>query len=148
MAFVIPFVARAVPEVLMGSYPTGFDTVAYYIPNVYNWMQYGVDPLQFVAGAPLFYCILMLTGFLGLPIVPVLKVVSPLLHGLLGFVIYVYARRGLGWSGWKSLSVCLLGTLYFVALRVSWDMLRLQLGLIFLFVSLTLFHSVVESRSR
>jgi hypothetical protein len=42
----------------------------------------------------------------------------------------------LSWSPKKSLLVVLFATLYFVALRVSWDMLRSELGTVFLFVTL------------
>ncbi len=146
LAFAIPLAVRAIPEALMGPYPTGFDTIAYYVPNVYDWMRYGVDWWQFMAIAPLFYCILLPARILGFQVVPTLKLVSPVLHGFLGFAIYMYARKGLDWSRWKSLLASLLATLYFTALRVSWDMLRLQLGLILLFAFLTLFQSVLKGK--
>ncbi len=52
--------------------------------------------------------------------------------------MYGYARRGLGWSPKKSIVPALVGTLYFVALRVSWDAFREELALIFFFVVLML----------
>ena len=67
----------------------------------------------------------------------VLKIISPLLLGFLGLSIYAYAKRGLGWSPPKSTFVALLGTVYFVALRASWDQLREELGLVFFFVVLS-----------
>ena len=60
-------------------------------------------------------------------------------EGFLGLSIYGYAQKGLGWSPKKSIATALLGTLYFVALRVSMDSLRNMLGLVFFFVVLTLF---------
>jgi hypothetical protein len=68
----------------------------------------------------------------------VLKIISPLLLGFLGLSIFAYAKRGLGWSPSKSTFVALLGTVYFVALRASWDQLREELGLVFFFVVLML----------
>ena len=61
---------------------------------------------------------------------------SPLLLGFLGVAVYFYANKTLSWSSKKSLLVVLFATLYFVALRVSWDMLRSELALIFLFATL------------
>jgi len=138
LAFLIPLAVRAVPEILMGSHIVGFDTVGYYIPNVLTWMREGVNFWEYVATAPLFYAILMEATFLGIPLTLTLKIMPPLLHGFLALAIYFYARKVLAWSYKKSLFVAFLATLYFVALRVSWDMLRNELGLVLLFVTLIL----------
>src|SRR4030042_3118515 len=61
---------------------------------------------------------------------------APLLLGFLGLVVFFYANKTLSWSAEKSFLVALFATLYFVALRVSWDMLRSELALIFLFTTL------------
>jgi len=137
-AFLIPLVVRAVPEVLMGPYIVGFDPIAYYVPFVYSWIRHGVDFWGFLADVPLFYCILILTTLLGMDIVFALKLVAPLLHGFLALAVYGYASRSLGWSPRKSFFATLLATLYFVALRISWDFLRNELALIFLFIALTM----------
>ena len=137
LAFFIPLAVRVIPEILMGPYIVGFDTLGFYVPNTIIWHQGGLDLWSFLSIAPLFYSLLtpIITGA---PIALALKVLSPVLLGLLGLSIYIYARRGLSWSPLKSLAPALLGTLYFVALRLSWDMLRNELGLIFLFIALTL----------
>ena len=57
-----------------------------------------------------------------------LKVLPSVLLGFLGLAMYGYARRGLGWSPKKSIVPALVGTLYFVALRVSWDAFREELA--------------------
>jgi hypothetical protein len=80
--------------------------------------------------------LLMGATSIGVPIVISLKVMSPLLLGFLGLTVYFYANKTLSWSPRKSLLVVLFATLYFVALRVSWDMLRSELALIFLFATL------------
>ena len=136
LAFFIPLVLRAIPEVLMGPYLVGFDTLAHYVPTTLRWLGEGVGFLNFVAVAPFLHVILVATTYTGVPIVVSLKIISPLLLGLLGLAVYFYARKVLSWSPRKSLLVVLFGTLYFVALRVSWDMLRSELALIFLFVTL------------
>jgi hypothetical protein len=129
----VPFVVRLLPELLMGSYVTGFDTVGYYVPVMAGWVKGGVGLLRVVSYAPLFYSLLDALLSTGVPLAVALKALPPALHGFLGFAIYFYAKKGLQWSSGKSLFVSCLATLYFVSLRVSWDMLRSELSLIFLF---------------
>jgi hypothetical protein len=136
---------RAVPEVLMGSYVIGFDTMGHYVPTTLLWLRGDVTFLSFIGTAPLFYSIIISLVSLGGSLIMVLKVVSVALEGFLGLSIYGYAQKGLGWSPKKSVATALLGTLYFVALRVSMDSLRNVLGLVFFFVVLTLFS--VSERS-
>jgi len=28
---------RAIPEIIVGPYPVGFDTIAFYVPNTLDW---------------------------------------------------------------------------------------------------------------
>ncbi|MGD8505189.1 MAG: hypothetical protein PVF15_00815 [Candidatus Bathyarchaeota archaeon] len=146
LAFLIPLAVRAIPEILIGPYVIGFDTLGYYVPNVLTWLRYGVDYWHLIAVAPLFYTILLGVTSLGIPIVITLKVMPPLFHGLLGLTVFFYARKALSWSPKKSLLMALVGTLYFVALRISWDMLRNELGLIFLFIVLAFLQGNVSHR--
>lgn len=136
LAFLTPLIVRILPEVLMGPYVVGFDTLAHYVPNTLTWLRDGVGFWNFLAGAPLIYVLLMGSVAAGIPIVISLKVIAPLLLGFLGIAVYFYAYKTLSWSAKKSLLVALLATLYFVALRVSWDMLRSEIALIFLFITL------------
>ncbi len=138
LAFVIPLVVRAIPEILMGPYIIGFDTMGFYVPNTLLWLHNGINLGNFLATAPLFYTIFMSIVAVGGSPVLVLKIIPPLLLGFLGLSMYAYAKRGLGWSPSKSAFVALLGSIYFVALRASWDQLREELGLVFFFVVLML----------
>ena len=122
----------------MGPYIIGFDTMGFYVPNALLWLHNGVNLWYFLSTAPVFYSIFMSALAAGGSPVFVIKVISPLLLGFLGLSIYAYAKRGLRWSPRKSLFVALLGTIYFVALRASWDQLREELGLVFFFVVLML----------
>jgi hypothetical protein len=136
LAFTVPLLIRSVPEILMSPFLVGFDTLGYYVPATFLWMRGTTNFWPFMATAPFFYLILMGVTSIGVPIVISLKVMSPLLLGFLGLVIYFYANKTLSWSQKKSLLVVFFATLYFVALRISWDMLRSELGLIFLFIVL------------
>jgi len=133
-----------IPEILMGAYPLGFDTVSYYIPITTQWLTGGFDFWQAMNLVPLFYVILSAVTAMDIPFIVSLKILPSLLHAFLALTIYYYANKGLNWSPRKSLLTSLLATLYFVALRVSWDMLRNQLGLIFLFLTLILSSMVLN----
>ncbi len=148
IAFLIPLIIRCAPELLNGPYIVGFDTMGFYVPNTLLWLQNGFELWGYLTFAPLFYTLLMSVVGAGIPIIIALKVLPPLFLGLLSLSIYFFARNGLGWSSHKSLMPALLGTIYFVALRISWDMLRNELGLIFLFVALTLLTKKTNDKKR
>jgi len=120
----------------MGPFVVGFDTLGYYVPNTLLWLRNGVGFWNFMAVAPFFYVLLMGVTSVGISTVLSLKVMAPVLLGFLGIAVYFYANKALSWSPRKSLCVTVFATLYFVALRISWDMLRTELGLIFLFAAL------------
>ncbi len=147
LAFAIPLLVRTIPEILMYPYVVGFDTLSYYVPNTLNLLRNGVNLWAFTADAPLIYALLMGITSIGASIVFSLKVLAPLILGLLGFSIYFYAYKTLSWSHWKSLLVVMFATLYFVALRISWDMLRSEISLIFLFATLILLGSKPSLRN-
>jgi len=146
LAFLIPLLVRFIPEVLIGPYLVGFDTLAHYLPTTLLWLNGSVTLWSFIATAPLLYIITAGLSLLSGSIELVLKVLPPVLLGFLGLSLYVYARRGLDWSPKKSLIPALVGTLYFVALRVSWDALREEVALIFFFIVLTLIARVASSK--
>jgi hypothetical protein len=131
----------------MGKYIVGFDTISYYVPVTLRLINSRASFLEFVGYAPLFYVVLMQLTLSGVPLVVSLKVLPSVLIGFLSLSIFVYAQRALGWSNKKSLSVSLLATLYFVGLRISWDMLRSMLGLIFLFIFLTILSRDLSRKS-
>src|SRR5665648_157647 len=113
LAFAIPLIVRAIPEILMGRYLVGFDTMGYYVPNTLDWLRTGASFWALMSSAPLLYVILMGITSLGAPLVISIKILGPLLLGLLGFVTYRYANKALSWSSEKSLFVAVLSTLYF-----------------------------------
>ena len=106
LAFFIPLLVRVIPEILVGPFVVGFDTLGYYVPNTLLWLRQGVSFWNFIAVAPFFYVILMSVTSVGVSIVLSLKVLSPLLLGFLGIAVYFYAEKALLWSPRKSLLVC------------------------------------------
>jgi hypothetical protein len=118
--------------------------MGFYVPNTLLWLHNGVNIGSLLATAPLFYVIFMSVIAAGGPIVFVLKIIPPVLLGFLSLSMYGYAKKGLRWSPSKSVFVAILGTVYFVALRASWDQLREELGLVFFFVVLMLLINLKE----
>jgi hypothetical protein len=135
-AFLIPLGARFIPEVLSWPYPIGFDTVIYIQTMQDGWSIASTGLVNFLHYTNLFY--LLSSTFYGLTnnAILLMKILGPVMMGILCFLMYLYARRGLGWSNWKSLLVAILVGVYFVSLRNSWDMYRQTLGLIFLMATL------------
>ena len=76
LAFLVPFILRFVPEMLMGSYVVGFDTLAHYVPTTLKWLDQGVGFWNFLAVAPFLYVILSGVVSIGIPIVLSLKMLS------------------------------------------------------------------------
>ncbi len=81
LAFIIPLAIRVIPEILMGPFIIGFDTMGFYVPNTLLWLHNGVNIGNLLATAPLFYVILMAIVAAGGPIVFVLKIIPPCLLG-------------------------------------------------------------------
>jgi hypothetical protein len=121
----------------MGPYLVGFDTTAHYVPTTLQWLNGNVTLWGFVATAPMLYLATTALTLVSGSVIIALKILPSMLLGFLGLSIYIYANRGLSWSPKKSLIPALVGTLYFVALRVSWDALREEIAIIFLFLVLT-----------
>src|SRR6267378_3780830 len=82
-AFLLPFTVRAIPEVIAGPYPIGWDTIAFYVPNTLDmaagkmgfWCILGSGPLMYAFIVPIY----VLTR-----INPILlfKVAGPVLFGV------------------------------------------------------------------
>ena len=141
LAFLIPLLLRFIPEILMGPNLVGFDTMGHYLPTTVLWVDGNVNLLSFIGTAPMLYILTSGLVLAGTPVIIALKVLPPVLLGFLGLSIYSFSRRSMGWSPKKSMVPALLGTLYFVSLRVSWDALREEIAVIFLFAALTFLFS-------
>jgi hypothetical protein len=131
----------------MGRYLVGFDTMAHYVPTTLLWLRGDVTLSSFFGTAPLLFTLTTSLTVLSGSVFIALKVLPPILLGFLGLTIYTYARRGIAWSQKKSLFVALLGALYFVALRISWDALREELAISFLFLTLTATSLILAGRT-
>ena len=143
-AFFIPLAIRSVPEILSWPYPLGYDTI-----NMFTQIESGrfllSGPLLFVQ-SQLFYTFETLAYWAIGDFSVVVKIFGPFLMASVSVMMFLYAKRGLGWSGPKSFLVSFLLAIYFVSLRNSWDLYAQSFGLIFLFATLTILKSSNMSR--
>ena len=133
LAIIFPLLVRAIPEILAGPFPLGFDTVWIYAPFVMNVETRGLGSALLEVGshraAPLLFLFLGIAATISQaePFL-VTKVAGVLLHSFLVFSVYYFARRGLRWDERKLVLLILLTSLYFLTLRFSWDMYKNTLG--------------------
>ncbi len=146
-AFLIPVGIRAIPEIIVGPYPVGWDTIASYVPNTLDWASGRLGPLQLLGTAPLMYMITV-PVYLVTQVNPVwiFKVMGPVLYGCVILAMFWFLRRGLGWSERFALGGALLTSLYFITLRISWDNYRNMLGMTFLLLALPLLRDTKTSK--
>jgi ABC-type lipoprotein release transport system permease subunit len=145
-SFTLPFMVRAIPEVIVWPLPIGWDTVASYIPGLVALRSgYETELYDLISQRPFFWAVISLPY--PLEHVNPFKVMPLLFHGLLGASAYLFARSVLRNEG-KALAVSLFSTLYFVSLRVSWDLHANEMGLILLFAGLTLLRDEDMSWSK
>ena len=136
-SFLLPLVLRAIPEIIAGPYPIGWDTIAFYVPSTLDWSA-GKDGFLFMIGeAPLLY-MFSVPAYLVSKVDPVwiFKVLGPVLYGCMIFALFRFLRLGLSWTDRLAFTSSVLTSLYFVTLRISWDLFRNEFGLIFVLLSI------------
>src|SRR5207245_1070567 len=138
-AFLIPLFIRTIPEILVGPYPIGWDTIAFYVPTTLDWAAGKTGWVTVLGTAPLMY-MLSIPAYLLTRVNPVwiFKVMGPILYGGMIWALFRFIRTGLKWPEKQALGGALLTSLYFVTLRISWDLYRNMLGLTFILLSLPL----------
>ena len=138
LAFFVPLSLRFVPEILSWPYPLGLDTLRYIqviesgasMANLSAFFDYHL----FYQTATLLYWVVGNATI-------IIKILGPILMGLVAVIMYLYARKSLGWSHFKSFIVSLLLSIYFISLRNSWDLYAQSFALIFLFATLIVLKS-------
>ncbi len=146
-AFAVPLAIRAVPEILAGPYPIGYDTIASYVPIMHYWVSGNLGPFNPTIGGWLLFAMLGVTYQLTrLDPIVIVKAIGPILYGGLGSAQYQFSRATLNWPQRKSLFLATLGSAYFITLRVGWDLFRNTLALSFLLLALSIGPYVTSKR--
>lgn len=135
-AFFVPLGVRLIPEILAYPYPIGFDTIAYYVPIIMSRIALVGSPVNYFGGTILLYLPLTYVYLLVSDALLVMKLAPTVLLGLLGWSTFLLGRKLLSWNRSWALFLALVGSLYFVALRLSWDLHRNVLGLALVLLTL------------
>lgn len=154
LLFAVAVILRGLPEMLVASYPVGYETISYYLPAIYlpkaessdflsalsSHLQYlnANQPIldTFRAG-PLFYILAwFLDFFAGSNGYLLLKVIAPILYGFLAVAFFAFAKRGMGFDFKLSMLATIIFVFEVATLRESWDRHRTVLALVFMFAAL------------
>src|SRR5438876_3957003 len=148
-AFLVPVFIRSIPEILVGPYPIGWDTIAFYVPNTQDWAAGKAGFTEILGTAPLMYTIYVPVYWVS-RVNPVwmFKIMGPILYGSMIWALFRFLRIGLKWPDKQALGGALLTSLYFVTLRISWDLYRNMLGLTFILLSLPLIEDMKGPRKQ
>src|SRR2546425_4510806 len=98
-AFLLPFTVRAIPEVIAGPYPIGWDIIAFYVPNTLDMAAGRLNIWGVLGSGPLMYAIVVPIYILT-RISPILlfKALGPILFGGLGLAVFRLCQKKLGLS--------------------------------------------------
>jgi hypothetical protein len=148
-AFLIPVFIRSIPEILVGPYPIGWDTIAFYVPNTLDWAAGKAGFTEILGTAPLMYMISVPVYWVSrVNPVWIFKIMGPILYGSMIWALFRFLKIGLKWPDKQALGGALLTSLYFVTLRISWDLYRNMLGLTFILLSLPLIEDMKGPRKQ
>src|SRR2546425_6619819 len=137
-AFLLPFTVRAIPEVIAGPYPIGWDIIAFYVPNTLDMAAGRMGVWSILGSGPLMYS-LIVPIYILTRINPILlfKAAGPVLFGLMCWSVFRFCEKKLGLSIRSAFLSVLFLSFYFVSLRVAWDAYQGELGLTFFVLGLT-----------
>src|SRR2546426_5017035 len=137
-AFLLPFIVRAIPEVIAGPYPIGWDIIAFYVPNTLDMATGRMGVWGILGSGPLMYAFIVPIYVLT-KINPILlfKVAGPVFFGVLCWSVFRLCEKKMGLSLRSAFVSVLFLAFYFVSLRVAWDAYQAELGLTFFVLGLT-----------
>src|SRR2546425_4325770 len=117
-SFLLPFTVRAIPEVIAGPYPIGWDIIAFYVPNTLDMAAGRMSIWGILGSGPLMYAIVVPIYILtrNSPIL-LFKSLGPMLFGGLGWAVFRLCQKKLGLSARSAFVSVLFVTFYFVSLR-------------------------------
>ncbi len=137
---------RAIPEILAGPYPVGWDPIAFYVPTTLYWAAGKASLLAIIGEAPFIYLISVPLYLVGMNPIWTFKFMGPILYGFLSLSVFMFLSKNVKWSQRSSLAGSLLTSLYFVTLRIGWDMYRSVAGLSFLIMGMSLANGAGDAR--
>ena len=90
---------RAIPELFIGTYPVGFDTMQGYAPSILALPDDSPMKLFGWAYSPLtVYALWFIYATTKIDVYLLLKIIGPIFYGLLSISFYYLLTKGLGWK--------------------------------------------------
>jgi len=152
MIYILTFVAfvgiRGVAEIQAGDLPVGWDPLNYYAPWAVAYMNQGVLNHHFIGAPPVVFVLIILMTILTQNVLLAIKILAPILYGIIGLSFLYFARSYLSWNKRKSMVCSLLLMIQPAALRISWDLFKNQLAISLLFFQLPLIFSASKKNER
>ena len=131
--FILAVVVRSIPNIKAGQWVIGYDTFNTYVAELTG---YHGSLINWLKTANILYFIFLPFKLIGLKSDVIVKLFGPLLFGGLVVSFYFWARQFVKFDKIKALLASLLIIFQLASLRLSWDLYRNELGLIFLFLAL------------
>lgn len=131
----IAFVIRLVPEYLIGHYPIGYDTFTAYtvvMSGIVNHTSNYLTLSTLTSQNFLYSFFQIALSIHHFDILFLMKAFGLILYALLALSTYLMLLKGLRIEPKKAFYITLFYIISLAALRVSWDLFRNELGLIFL----------------
>jgi hypothetical protein len=139
---------RALAEFQAGELPAGWDSTNYYSPWTVAYMAQGIMNHHFMAAPPLVFVMTIPLTIITQNVWLTIKILAPLLYGVLGLSVVYFVRSYLSWDAKKSVICSLLLMSQIAALRISWDLFKNQLAISLLFFQLSLIFSASQKITR
>lgn len=124
---------RIIPEIKAGVWPIGYDTFNTYAPQL---ATYHSPLIYWLFSDNLIYFIFLPFVKMGVDPGFLMKIFGPIFFGFLILSFYYWARFFVKFDKTKALLVGVLIIFQLATLRLSWDLYRNELGLIFFFWAL------------
>jgi len=142
--FVLAILIRIIPEIKAGVWPIGYDTFNSYTAEI---ATYKGSLINWVWTANILYFLFLPFKALGMSPNLIMKIFGPLLYGGLIVSFFLFAKNFLNFSKSKSFLAALLIVVQLATLRISWDLYRNELALIFLFWGLIYFKEITKPKN-
>lgn len=124
---------RTIPEFQIGTMPVGFDSSTSYIEAFYSPATGIIDAIK---NFNILYYIFWCADYFGIDAFIAIKTIGVILFGLLNLSLYLFLRTVTKFKQQYALVGMLIFAFQLATLRISWDLFRNELGIIFALLSM------------
>lgn len=142
--FAVAALVRAIPEIKAGIWPIGYDTFNTYVAEL---VTYQGPLINWLKTANLIYFVFLPFKLAGMNPDLIIKIFGPVFFAGLTISFYFWMRYFLQFTKLKAILAGLLIIFQLATLRLSWDLYRNELGLIFFFLALINLKQVTKTKN-